>query len=140
MMNDYQKRGAYTTLEEYVLAKTGGRIDELDRNRKYEVGGLSHAAAMLQHAKRRGTAVYLYTDSDLDGSGAMYIGCRIAERLHLKRGANFFPSIQNNAEHGCGLSLKYIDQVRPGSLLITGDLDITFTKLRARKPTALAVG
>ena len=71
-MNDYQKRGAYTTLEEYVLAKTGGRIDELDRNRKYEVGGLSHAAAMLQLAKRRGTAVYLYTDSDLDGSGAMY--------------------------------------------------------------------
>jgi len=73
MMNEYQKRGAYTTVEEYVLAKTGESIEKLDHNRKYEVQGLNHAAAMLQLAKRRGTAIYLYTDSDLDGSGAMYI-------------------------------------------------------------------
>lgn len=115
----YQKRGDYTTLDEYVIAKTGKTPETLNVYKdKYTIQNLEQAADMIYYAVNTAMPIVVYTDFDVDGqtSAAQFI----ILLSYLK--ANFWVYPPMRSKDGYGISKKFIDKLSgQKGLLITAD-------------------
>lgn len=116
----YVKQGTYNTLDEYVYAKLGKTVAEINQYRsQYNIPNLDKAADMIKREIAAGNPIVVYADYDVDGftSAAQFI------MLLSYLRANFWVYGPRRSTDGYGLSPQFIDRLQHGAkgLLITVD-------------------
>lgn len=132
----YQKRGNYNTFKEYVLAKTGKSLSEINADRTiYEIAQMKNAAALLEEAAKNHSKTVIYGDYDTDGITST------AQMLTLLKDLDI-PCMARIPQRGQGYGIKktFLETLPTDiKLLITVDngisaLDaLTYAKARGMK-------
>ncbi len=115
----YTKSGDYKTLDEYVLAKTGKTVSQIDIHSFYVMANLDRAADLvIQYAKSK-KPIVIYADYDVDGITAATEGILLCTYL----GANFWVYAPKRSVDGYGLSIAFVEKLKncEKGLLVTVD-------------------
>ncbi len=115
------KKGDETSIKEVVLRNLGTTTDEMNvwitkHNRnEYRINGLEKAASIIKQYKDR--PVWISGDYDVDGITATTIMLKALKMLGFKDVHYMIPA----RSEGFGISVKMVDNVPAGALLITVD-------------------
>ena len=116
----FQKRGTYTTLDEYVYFKTGKTLAQLNQYKEtYKIDKLELAAEMVKRAASAGIPIVVFADYDVDGFTSASEWIMLLTYLRAK----FWVYAPKRSVDGYGLSVTFIDRLKnmPKGLLVTVD-------------------
>ena len=119
-MREWRKSGDYSSLEEFIRAKTGVSPEELINPPKVNpaaIPGLCHAARLIEQSVAAKTPIVIVGDYDADGITSTAIMLHLLMALGA---ASIRYAIPKRFTDGYGLSEKMISNVHD-SLIITVD-------------------
>ena len=121
-MGNYQKRGQYKTIEEYILYKTGKSLQDLDHFKsQYIIANLDVAAEKIIKGIQQGKKFGIYGDYDADGITS------VAQLYLLMQlfGGNATYKLPRRFTDGYGINPTSMDALGKIDILITIDNGIS---------------
>lgn len=115
---EWRKTGKARTLDEFVLENTGKTIPQLlEIKSEYHIQRFSQVVRILQEAKAKNIKVSLVADYDDDGVQSVLIMAYLLSIFQIA----FEVIMPKRHSEGYGLSIKIVERIQPGNLLITID-------------------